>query len=171
MAPEKKNYNQGKCLNNNFYGCFTRRTSFLIFITAHTQKKEIDKVFLFIFYWILWSNIFQLEGTFLETIKSMVSAWNRTLAYKNTISFQTLHVVNLFFCCVLMWWLMYCLNSTIICGLTRWFIGIPWFKNSRFNKSNFGWLAPKLSFSYFKIRPIFQLFSNNVISCIINIQR
>ena len=47
---KKKIYNQGKCLNNKFYGCFTRRTSFLIFITAHTQKKKIDKVFLFIFY-------------------------------------------------------------------------------------------------------------------------
>ena len=32
------------------HGCFTRRTSFLIFITAHTQKKKIDKVFLLIFY-------------------------------------------------------------------------------------------------------------------------
>ena len=45
----KKNDDHGKCLNYNFYRCFPWRTSFLIFITALTQKKKIDKVFPFIF--------------------------------------------------------------------------------------------------------------------------
>ena len=164
----KKNVWRRKTFEQQFLSLFSPANFiFDIYFSTHTKEKDWQG---FPFQFLIEFSEVQREGTLLETIKSMISAWNRTLACENT-SFQTLHVVDHFFCCVLMWWLMYCLNSTIICCLTCRFVCIPWSKTCRVNKCSVGWLAPKPSFSYLKIRPMFQLFSNNFISCIINIQR